>query len=110
MSDKDLTTNEACEIANEILEEAEARREEYAREEAGIRKIGEARECPLCGAMDLYEMRGMYVFPKLPSTPGGDIVVEDAEWEECFTCKEHILGPEICAAIDKTVAQRRQRK
>ena len=59
-----------------------------------------AAKCPICGAESLATRRGEFRFTPPANIPGGDIVVPEAEWEECASCGEQILGPELEEALE----------
>ena len=65
-----------------------------------------AGNCPICGAESLERRQGEFRFFPPANIPGGDIVVPEAEWEECASCGEQILGLELEAALED---QRRRR-
>jgi len=58
-----------------------------------------AKNCPICGEPTLVEMRGDYRMEVPPNIPGDAIVVRDASWLHCESCKEDILSNELEAAI-----------
>jgi len=59
-----------------------------------------AARCPICGAESLETRRGEFRFAPPAKIPGGQIVVRDAEWQECASCGEQILGPALEAALE----------
>jgi len=59
-----------------------------------------AADCPICGAESLERRQGEFRFSPPPNVPGGEIVVPDAEWHECTSCGEQILGLELEAALE----------
>lgn len=65
-----------------------------------------AAKCAICGAKALTVRHGEFRFCPPPRIPGGDIVVLDAEWEECESCGEQIILPALEAALE---AERYQR-
>ena len=59
------------------------------------------KECPICGALALAQKTGEFHFEPPDNIPGGTITVADSHWEECETCKEIILPPELIECLDK---------
>jgi len=59
------------------------------------------RECPICGEVGMEEHHGEFRFDFPPNIPGGEFLIPDVTWEECSTCGEAILSPEIEDAIDR---------
>ena len=59
-----------------------------------------AARCPICGAESLEPRRGEFRFDPPANIPGGQIVVPDAEWQECASCGEQILGPALEVALE----------
>jgi putative zinc finger/helix-turn-helix YgiT family protein len=57
-------------------------------------------KCPICGAESLESRRGEFRFVPPANIPGGEIIVPGAEWEECVSCGEQILGLELEAALE----------
>lgn len=53
------------------------------------------------------ERSGKFVFEPPPNIPGGDIVVDDAVWEECTNCGERVIPHALNVALDN-VAKLRQ--
>ncbi|MGA2171516.1 MAG: type II TA system antitoxin MqsA family protein [Sedimentisphaerales bacterium] len=59
-----------------------------------------AEKCPICGEMALETRVGKYTFVPPPNIPGGPIVIENAQWEECASCKERILSLELEKSLE----------
>lgn len=57
-------------------------------------------KCPLCGRVALESRRGEYRFDAPPNIPGGTIVIDDAQWEECASCGERIASVELEKALE----------
>lgn len=64
-------------------------------------------ECPICGAVALSELHGEFRFEPPDNIPGGVMVFPNASWQECQSCGEQILPPELDRAIDDE-SRRRQ--
>jgi putative zinc finger/helix-turn-helix YgiT family protein len=60
-----------------------------------------AKKCPMCGEPTLVERSGEYRMEPPPNIPGGVIVIRDASWLHCTSCKEDILSSELDAAINR---------
>lgn len=56
--------------------------------------------CPLCGGAELRICRGDYRFDPPPNIPGGPLIVKDATWEECPSCGEVLLPPELSNELE----------
>lgn len=59
------------------------------------------KECPICGAVALIEKTGEFRFEPPTSIPGGTIILPNSKWEECQSCGESILPPEVLENLDK---------
>ena len=59
-----------------------------------------AERCPNCGAESLETRQGEYRFTPPANIPGGEIIVPVAEWQQCTSCDEQILGPELEAGLE----------
>ena len=59
-----------------------------------------AEKCPICGEIALTERAGTYNFVPPPNIPGGPIVIANAKWEECTSCKEQILSSELEQSLE----------
>jgi hypothetical protein len=64
------------------------------------------QECPICGAMELVVRYGAFRFTPPSNIPGGVMVVNGAEWEECRACGEQILDDKIDKALEKIKVER----
>jgi HTH-type transcriptional regulator/antitoxin MqsA len=60
-----------------------------------------ATKCPICGKEALENRRGKYSFDPPPNVPGGAIVIDDAQWEECTACGERIASIELEEALER---------
>ena len=59
------------------------------------------KECPICGAAALIAKSGEFRFEPPANIPGGIIVIPNSKWEECQTCGEAILPPELLENLDR---------
>jgi putative zinc finger/helix-turn-helix YgiT family protein len=59
-----------------------------------------ATKCPICGREALENRRGKYSFDPPPNIPGGAIVIDDAQWEECTACGERIASVELEQSLE----------
>ncbi|MDH4203468.1 MAG: type II toxin-antitoxin system MqsA family antitoxin [Phycisphaerae bacterium] len=62
--------------------------------------------CPICGHESVETRSGQFSFEPPENIPGGMIVIENAQWQECSECGEQILPPELLEALDKVRYQR----
>jgi putative zinc finger/helix-turn-helix YgiT family protein len=62
--------------------------------------------CPNCGGKTIERKRGTYRFEPPANVPGGTIVVQDAEWEECENCGQQLLSPELTRRLQALSIQR----
>jgi hypothetical protein len=63
----------------------------------------------MCGERALEQKTGEFIFKPPAMIPGGPIIVENSNWEECFACKKNILGDVLSRAI-RAEAKLRNRK
>jgi len=59
------------------------------------------KQCPICGEQSLIEKTGDFHFEPPENIPGGTMIIPNSEWEECESCKEVILLPELIKNLDK---------
>jgi YgiT-type zinc finger domain-containing protein len=64
--------------------------------------------CPMCGASTLEQKTGEFIFNPPKVIPGGRIVIDNAIWEECSSCKEKVLGDVLSKAIRAEAKLRRR--
>lgn len=60
-----------------------------------------AQKCPICGSSSLETKTGEFRFDPPQEIPGGTIIIQNAEWEECGACSEVILSLDLEHAIEK---------
>jgi ribosomal protein L32 len=65
-----------------------------------------ATQCPMCGKKALTNRHGQFKFKPPENIPGGEMIIENANWEECGACGERIIGHELSKAL---YAKRRKR-
>jgi len=58
-------------------------------------------KCSICGKEALDNRRGKYSFDPPPNIPGGAIVIDNAQWEECTACGERIASIELEEALER---------
>lgn len=58
-------------------------------------------KCPICGSGSLETRNGKFVFTPPPNIPGGNIVIDGAEWEECSSCGEQIFPPSLQNSLEE---------
>jgi YgiT-type zinc finger domain-containing protein len=61
-------------------------------------------ECPVCGKLTLQKKHGTFKF----ESPGGMVIIEDSEWDECSTCKEVFIGHKLGKALEFEWYKRKQ--
>ena len=59
-----------------------------------------ATKCPICGAEALTRQSGDFRFAPPENIPGGEIVIENAAWDECSSCEERILTLELEQSLE----------
>lgn len=59
-----------------------------------------ATKCPICGAAALTRQSGNFRFTPPENIPGGEIVIENATWDECSSCEERILTLELEQSLE----------
>jgi putative zinc finger/helix-turn-helix YgiT family protein len=57
--------------------------------------------------MAFVRRQGEFRFEPPPNVPGGDILVSDAEWEECEECGERVIAHALDQAIEQEARRRR---
>lgn len=62
--------------------------------------------CFICGNETLEVKSGEFRFEPPENIPGGTILIEDAQWEECISCHERVLPPELLSQLDEVRYQR----
>lgn len=65
-----------------------------------------AEICIICGSVSLESRQGEFRFEVPENIPGGTMVIADASWEECTSCHEVVLPPELLVELDKERYQR----
>jgi len=58
------------------------------------------RECPICGADNLEQRQGKYVFQWPAGFPLASSEFEGANWDECTACGEILHSPELSERIE----------
>ena len=59
------------------------------------------KDCPICGEPTLVEKTGEFHFDPPENIPGGTMIIPNSKWEECESCKEVILLPQLIRNLDK---------
>lgn len=62
--------------------------------------------CPLCGCESLEERRGEFRMEPPANTPGGALVVSNAEWRFCVNCRESFLPGSLSKALEREQRRR----
>jgi putative zinc finger/helix-turn-helix YgiT family protein len=65
-----------------------------------------SKQCPNCGGKELELKRGTYRFEPPAIIPGGAMVLQDGEWEECENCGHQLLSPELNRKLQALSIQR----